>query len=694
MDYSQTNRIITYIHHKSICPGSLKKFNPNKKISFFLSNNKPNHISIGSLPKNISQDKTNISCSKNINHSLFDNYPSINNKQKSFITPEKNRINETSTTLNKSNSCTVIKPKKMFAPISIGKRNMNYNNSIDDIKISFKENNKVNKDIIKCEQLIFLLKYPHTIRKPSHHKISIEQVMNDFDCQSITLKPKAKIAKLKFPKFEPNLKTIKKNRNKSVEKKLSDQMIVLERTNSQNFIYDDQVCVKRKNTLNSVLNSTSQSTNCRINFKQKVKDITPFYLDKRQSDIASITKKEDIRNNRFLNHFENAIKYNRISFIDENRIDSKNNILTRLKHKLNSKIQLINDNTLSNKFSDLLQKEKNLLLLSLISTSNETTKKGDLFIEPLKQFTSCKIDIPLVIYLHSKYLQINSEHLTEYLNQKQCDLLNNFNLFEKIKHLRSMKTILRSKLHKLEHHLYLNKANCLFIQNKILIDFIDSQPELEDSEDYNKSTIGYTKNYRRLKTARSLFSLDVLKHKDFFVWRKNHHDMQNEKDQTFIYEVPIMKLLNTVGTGNFIKTRTKGTQKVDLINILANSSTVFDALMKLIKINDTKLFIELYQQKIKQIKINQKDKQNGNTLLIYAIKSNAKEIIKFLLESGADTNIENNFNNTALHYAFSYKNYKIADLLTNYGAKENIINKFGMTPWECIDNNCEEDCGD
>ena len=116
--------------------------------------------------------------------------------------------------------------------------------------------------------------------------------------------------------------------------------------------------------------------------------------------------------------------------------------------------------------------------------------------------------------------------------------------------------------------------------------------------------------------------------------------------------------------------------------------------MKLIKINDTKLFIELYQQKIKQIKINQKDKQNGNTLLIYAIKSNAEEIIKFLLESGADTNIENNFNNTALHYAFSYKNYKIADLLTNYGAKENIINKFGMTPWECIDNNCEEDSGD
>ena len=693
MDYSQTNRIITHIHQKSICPGSLKKFNPNKKISFFLSNNKPTHCSFGSPPKNISQDKTNISnisCSNNINHSLFDNFPSVINKQKIFTTPKKSRINKTSTTLNKSNSCTVIKPKKIFAPINLRKRNMNYNNNIDDIKISFKENNKVNKDIIKCEQLISLLKYPHTIRKPSHHRINIEQIMNDFDYQSISLKPKAKIAKLKFPKFESNIKTIKNNRNKSVEKKISEQMFLLDRTNSQNLVYDDQVCVKRKNTLNSVLNSTSPSTNCRVNFKQKVKDITPFYLDKRQSDITSKTKNEDTRNNRFLNHFESAIKYNRINFIDEDRIDSKNNILSRIKHKLDSKIQIIQDNSLSKKFSKLLQKERNLLLLSLLSPSNESIQKR----EPSKNLTNCKIDIPLVIYLHSKYLQINSEHLTEYLNQKQCALLNNFNLFEKIKHLRSMKTILRTRLHKLEHHLYHNKQNFLFIQNKIMIDFIDCQSEQEASEDNNKGTFEYTRNYKRLKTARSLFSLDVLKHKDFFVWRKNHHDIQNEKDQTFIYEVPIMKLLNTVGTGNYIKTRAKGTQKVDLINILANSSTVFDALVKLIKINDTKLFIELYQQKIKQIKINQKDHQNGNTLLIYAIKSNAEEIIKFLLESGANTNIENDFNNTALHYAFSYKNYKIADLLTTYGAKENIINKFGMIPWECIDNNCEEDSGD
>ena len=57
MDYSTTNRFITNIHQKSMCPGSLKKHNPNKQISFFLSNNKPTHSSLNSLHKNIFKEK-------------------------------------------------------------------------------------------------------------------------------------------------------------------------------------------------------------------------------------------------------------------------------------------------------------------------------------------------------------------------------------------------------------------------------------------------------------------------------------------------------------------------------------------------------------------------------------------------------------------------------------------------------------
>ena len=69
----------------------------------------------------------------------------------------------------------------------------------------------------------------------------------------------------------------------------------------------------------------------------------------------------------------------------------------------------------------------------------------------------------------------------------------------------------------------------------------------------------------------------------------------------------------------------------------------------------------------------------------------AFEISNYLLEKGADPNIENSHNNTALHYAFSYKNFKVADLLTKNGAKENIVNKLGLTPWECINHNCEDE---
>ena len=51
---------------------------------------------------------------------------------------------------------------------------------------------------------------------------------------------------------------------------------------------------------------------------------------------------------------------------------------------------------------------------------------------------------------------------------------------------------------------------------------------------------------------------------------------------------------------------------------------------------------------------------------------NAFEISNYLLAKGADPNIENSHNNTALHYAFSYKNFKL-----------------GLTPWECINHNCD-----
>jgi ankyrin repeat protein len=50
--------------------------------------------------------------------------------------------------------------------------------------------------------------------------------------------------------------------------------------------------------------------------------------------------------------------------------------------------------------------------------------------------------------------------------------------------------------------------------------------------------------------------------------------------------------------------------------------------------------------------------------------NNQKEIIKLLIQNGADINIKNRFGRTALDLAF-YKNFKdLVELLKKYGATE------------------------
>ena len=79
--------------------------------------------------------------------------------------------------------------------------------------------------------------------------------------------------------------------------------------------------------------------------------------------------------------------------------------------------------------------------------------------------------------------------------------------------------------------------------------------------------------------------------------------------------------------------------------------------------------------------INTCDK-DGNTLLILACMNGNLEIVKYLLENGANPNCVNLRKNTALHYAIANHEYDIADLLIQYGAKDNIENIDGLTPWQ------------
>ena len=84
-----------------------------------------------------------------------------------------------------------------------------------------------------------------------------------------------------------------------------------------------------------------------------------------------------------------------------------------------------------------------------------------------------------------------------------------------------------------------------------------------------------------------------------------------------------------------------------------------------------------------------KDKDNGNTLLIWAVKNNNKELVQFLIENGAEVNLANDYGNTPLHFAFSNKNYEIVNILLKNNASEETKNLKGLSPWECVDNMCD-----
>ena len=95
-------------------------------------------------------------------------------------------------------------------------------------------------------------------------------------------------------------------------------------------------------------------------------------------------------------------------------------------------------------------------------------------------------------------------------------------------------------------------------------------------------------------------------------------------------------------------------------------------IIELIKNNDLELF-ELIKNNdlegvIKAIengaKVDLQNRHWGKTALHYAVEKGNLKIIKYLVEKGADANLQNEGGRTALHYAKQKGNQEIIDLLT------------------------------
>ena len=102
--------------------------------------------------------------------------------------------------------------------------------------------------------------------------------------------------------------------------------------------------------------------------------------------------------------------------------------------------------------------------------------------------------------------------------------------------------------------------------------------------------------------------------------------------------------------------------------------------------NNQDIFKYIYKDDIQSVKnyidsgydLNIKEDEYDCTPLIYATKYKRVEIIKLLLNAGADTNIQNNVGDTALIIA-AYDNIEIVKLLLSVGADINKQNKYGNT---------------
>ena len=119
-------------------------------------------------------------------------------------------------------------------------------------------------------------------------------------------------------------------------------------------------------------------------------------------------------------------------------------------------------------------------------------------------------------------------------------------------------------------------------------------------------------------------------------------------------------------------------------DILKSCSNYKEILFLYIKDNNINGFKKVFEKFKANTEINDNE---GNTLLNIAVQCGFKKAVSFLLYLGANPNSQNYKLNTPLHYALSYQYFDIADLLLKNGANEELKNEEGLTAWQCVNSN-------
>jgi uncharacterized protein len=100
--------------------------------------------------------------------------------------------------------------------------------------------------------------------------------------------------------------------------------------------------------------------------------------------------------------------------------------------------------------------------------------------------------------------------------------------------------------------------------------------------------------------------------------------------------------------------------------------------------------LPLIRKRLHPQSINQKDAQ-GRTPLMICCEYYQSDVLKFLLDVGADPNLQNVWGETGLMIAVKKNNLRAIDLLLEYKAKTNLINNDGMNAHQlaCLYGNRE-----
>ena len=79
----------------------------------------------------------------------------------------------------------------------------------------------------------------------------------------------------------------------------------------------------------------------------------------------------------------------------------------------------------------------------------------------------------------------------------------------------------------------------------------------------------------------------------------------------------------------------------------------------------------------------------GRTALHHASMLNQTDVIKHLLDEGANMNIQDRYKDTPLHYTARLNRTEAARILIENGADVNLINEGYKTPLDSVDNGSE-----